>query len=349
MKQRIFDGHNDALCRMWMSMRQDGVPVRDFMQGTRAGHIDGPRLRAGGMAAGLCAIYVPSERMPPPVTRPNGDYVTPKAEPVDHAHALEATTAMIAIAHELDDAGAWKLCRKTADIDAAVEQDVFAAVMHIEGCEAIRPGLEELDGFYEQGLRSLGPVWSRKNIFGDGVPFAFPMSPDTGPGLTPHGFNLIRRCDALGILLDLAHITEKGFWDVAKTSRNPLVASHSNAHALTAVARNLTDKQLDAIRDTGGLAGVNFACSMLRSDGRNNADTPLSDIIRHVDYLVEHMGIDCVALGSDFDGALIPREIGDAAGLPKLVAALRNAGYGPEEIEKLCFGNWMRVLRSVIG
>ncbi len=104
-----------------------------------------------------------------------------------------------------------------------------------------------LETFYAAGLRSLGPVWSRHNVFAHGVPFAFPMSPDTAPGLTEAGFELVKACNRLGILIDLAHITEKGFWDVAKTSDQPLVASHSNAHALTAVARNLTDKQLDAV------------------------------------------------------------------------------------------------------
>ena len=129
----------------------------------------------------------------------------------------------------------------------------------MEGCEAIDADLAALDVFYAAGLRSLGPVWSRNNIFAHGVPFAFPMSPDTGPGLTEAGERLVKECNRKGILIDLAHITEKGFWDVAKLSDQPLIASHSNAHTLTPVARNLTDRQLDAIRDSKGLAGLNYA------------------------------------------------------------------------------------------
>ncbi len=216
----------------------------------------------------------------------------------------------------------------------------------MEGCEAIDADLAALEVFYAAGLRSLGPVWSRNNIFGHGVPFSYPMTPDTGPGLTEAGRRLVRTCNARGILIDLAHITEKGFWDVAELSDQPLIASHSNAHALTPVARNLTDRQMDAIRERKGLAGLNYATTMLRADGGEGADTPLSDMVRHVDYMVERMGIDCVALGSDYDGATIPAEIGDAAGTQNLVAALRKAGYGENELAKLCRDNWIRVLKQ---
>jgi membrane dipeptidase len=164
--------------------------------------------------------------------------------------------------------------------------------------------------------------------------------------LTDAGKRLVKACNTKGILIDLAHITEKGFWDVAKLSDQPLVASHSNAHALTPVARNLTDRQLDAIRESKGLAGLNYATTMLRADGKEDANTPLSDVVRHVDYMVERMGIDCVALGSDYDGATIPAEIGDAAGTQNLVDALRKAGYSEQELAKLCQDNWVRVLKQ---
>jgi len=124
------------------------------------------------------------------------------------------------------------------------------------------------------------------------------------------------------------------------------VASHSNVHALTQVARNLTDRQLDAIRESRGLVGVNYATAMLRPDGRSEADTPLSDMIRHIDYLVNRVGIDCVALGSDFDGATIPEEIGDASGNQRLIAALRQAGYGEKDLTKMASENWLRILAS---
>jgi len=344
--QLVFDGHNDVLLRLWTHAKDGSDPVAEFADGTTAGHIDARRAKAGGLAGGLCAIYIPSGDLVFADPDANGHYATPLAAPLDPLPSLAIATEMAAIALRLDRAGAWKLCRSVKDIRRAMASGIFAAVMHIEGCEAIGADLAALEVFHAAGLRSLGPVWSRHNIFGHGVPFAFPSSPDTAPGLTEAGFALVRECNRLGIMIDLAHITEKGFWDVAETTDQPLVASHSNVHALTPVARNLTDRQLDAIRERRGLVGVNYATAMLRPDGRSEADTPLSDMIRHIDYLVNRVGIDCVALGSDFDGATIPEEIGDASGNQRLIAALRQAGYGAEDLTKMAGENWLRILAS---
>jgi membrane dipeptidase len=342
--QFVFDGHNDVLLRLLAHAKDGGDPISEFADGTTAGHIDAPRARAGGLSGGLCAIYIPSGDLVFADPDANVHYATPIAPPLDPLPSLAIATEMAAIALRLDQKGAWRLCRSVKDIRKAMADGVFAAVLHMEGCEAIGADLAALEVFYAAGLRSLGPVWSRHNVFGHGVPFAFPMSPDTAPGLTDAGFALVRECNRLGIVIDLAHITEKGFWDVAKVTDQPLVASHSNAQALTPVARNLTDRQLDAIRESRGLVGVNYATAMLRPDGRSDGDTPLSDMVRHIDYLVERVGIDCVALGSDFDGATIPEEIGDAAGNQKLIAALREVGYSDADLTKLARENWLRIL-----
>ena len=345
--QRVFDGHNDVLLRLWENSRNGNDPVEEFVSGTDIGHIDLPRSRKGGLAGGICAIYIPSgHHIELGKTDVNGHYETPLSPPLERSPSLDIALEIAAIALRLEEAGGWKLCRNGRDLDDAMNNGTFAAVLHMEGCEAIDNDLAALDVFYAIGLRSLGPVWSRNNIFGHGVPFAYPMNPDTGPGLTEAGKRLVKACNRKGILIDLAHITEKGFWDVAELSDQPLIASHSNAHALTPVARNLTDRQLDAIRERKGLAGLNYATTMLRADGQEDANTPLSDMVRHIDHMVERMGIDCVALGSDYDGATIPAEIGDAAGTQNLVAALQKAGYGKDELEKLCRDNWTRVLKQ---
>ncbi len=342
--QLVFDGHNDVLLRLWHNGKKGGDPVAEFIDGTSQGHIDVPRAKAGGLAGGLCAVYIPSGDLILQEPDENGHYVTPLAAPLQRQPSLDIAMEKMAIAYRVERAGGWKICRSTADIRKAMSEDIFAAVLHMEGCEAIDEDLDALEVFYAAGLRSLGPVWSRHNAFGHGVPFAFPMSPDSAPGLTDAGFELVKRCNQLGILIDLAHITEKGFWDVAKTSDQPLIASHSNAHALTGVARNLTDVQMDAIKERNGLVGLNYAVTMLRPDARDDAKTPLSDMVRHIDYMVERMGIDCVALGSDFDGATVPADIADAAGNQNLVAALKAAGYSEVELAKICRENWLRVL-----
>ena len=347
--QQIFDGHNDVLYRLHAHQRAGQDPVAEFVNGTAEGHIDGPRARRGGLAGGFCAIYLSSPDLGHCEPDGRGHYEIPLPAPLAHEPSLATAMEIAAIARRLDRAGAWRLCLDVADIRAAMADDVFAAVLHMEGCEAINANLDELYVFHAAGLRSLGPVWSRETIFAHGVPFAYPRDPDIGPGLTEPGFRLVRACNELGIVIDLAHLNEKGFWDVARTSRHPLVASHSNVHALTPVARNLTEQQMDAIRDSRGVAGLNFAVTMLRADGRENADTPMEDLVRHIDVMVERMGIDCVAIGSDYDGATIPAAIGDAAGSQVLVEALAAAGYGDDELAKLCRENWLRVLGETWG
>lgn len=343
MIQPVFDGHNDVLLRLWQHARSGTDPVQEFVSGVPVGHIDGPRAKAGGLVGGLCAIFLPSAHIgPPPERQP--PFRLPLPNPLDPAAALQAALAIAAIALRLDRAGAWRLCRSVADIEAACADELFAAVLHMEGCEALDPDLDALTVLHAAGLRSLGPVWSRPNAFGHGVPFAFPSSPDTGPGLTEAGFRLVRQCNRLGIVVDVSHITEAGFWDIAGVTDQPIVASHSNAHALTPASRNLTDRQLDAIAESSGIVGLNYATVFLRADGLDDARTPLADMVRHIDYLVERVGIDGVGLGSDFDGATVPEGIGDAAGTQNLVAALRNAGYGDEELDKICRRNWLRVL-----
>ena len=156
-------------------------------------------------------------------------------------------------------------------------------------------------------------------------------------------------CNRLGVLLDLSHLSEKGFWEVAGMAEAPLVATHSNAHVLCPSTRNLTDGQLDAIRDSDGMVGVNFAVGFLREDGEEEEDTPVETVVRHVDYLVGRIGVERVGFGSDFDGAKVPRGIGDASGLPKLLEALRERGYDDEALKRLAHGNWVRVLRAAWG
>ena len=216
----------------------------------------------------------------------------------------------------------------------------------MEGAEPIAADLSNLERWYERGLRSVGLVWSRPNEFAEGVPFRFPSSPDIGGGLSGAGFELVRACNRLGILVDLSHLNEAGFWDVASISDAPLVATHSNAHALCAASRNLLDPQLDAIGKSNGIVGVNFAVTFLREDGSLVPDTPIAEIVRHVEYLVERMGVDHVAFGSDFDGAVVPAELGGVGGLPKLVDALRSTGYDDAAVAKITHENWLRVLRA---
>jgi membrane dipeptidase len=318
----IIDGHNDLVLHRW--------------RGEPSPHLDLDAARAAGFAGGFFALYVPSkEPFEEPVSTP---YALPLPQPVAHDEAAR-------IAEELYAA----LC--ALPVTRATSADDFregglAAVVHLEGAEPIAPDLSNLQAWYDRGLRSVGLVWSRPNAFAEGVPFRFPDGPDTGPGLTDAGRALVRACNELGVLVDLSHLNERGFWEVAALSAAPLVATHSNAHALCPSTRNLTDRQLDAIRDSGGIVGVNFAVSFLREDGLlRPADTGLDEIVRHVDYLVGRMGLDHVAFGSDFDGATIPAVLEGVTGLPRLLDALR-VRYDDDALDKITHANWLRVFRA---
>jgi membrane dipeptidase len=159
----------------------------------------------------------------------------------------------------------------------------------------------------------------------------------------------VRRCAALGIAVDLSHLNEAGFWDVARLDSVPLIASHSGAHALSPAARNLTDAQLDAIGASGGLVGIVFAVNFLRPDGEEDADTPLALVAAHARHVADRIGVAHVGLGSDFDGATIPAELGDAAGLPRLLDAFRDAGFSDAEVRAIAWDNWRRVLEAAWG
>jgi membrane dipeptidase len=315
----IVDGHNDLLLHRW---RGEPTP-----------HLDLAAARAAGFSGGFFAMYIPSPVQLDPTETP---YAVPLPDPIPFEEASRIADELFA-----------ELCKLPVTRASTVDdfQDgAITAIVHMEGAEPIAADLSNLDEWYERGLRSIGLVWSRPNDFAAGVPFRFPSSPDIGPGLTDAGRELVRACNRLGILIDLSHLNEAGFWDVAALSTAPLVATHSNAHALCAASRNLTDSQLDAIRDSNGVVGVNFAITFLREDGLLIADTPITEIVRHIDYFAERMGIDNVAFGSDFDGAEVPEELGGATGLPKLVAALRDSGYDDDALAKITHGNWLRVL-----
>ena len=195
------------------------------------------------------------------------------------------------------------------------------------------------------GLRSIGPVWSRPTVFGHGVPFRYPSSPDTGPGLTPAGKALVKECNQLGIMIDLSHLNENGFDDVARISTKPLIATHSNAHAVTPSSRNLTDRQLSIIKASKGMVGLNFATCFLSTDGRQVPDIGWDPILRHLDYLLDHLGEDHVGFGSDFDGATVPSVMADVTGLPAFQDVLKAHGYTDALLRKLCSDNWLGVLR----
>jgi membrane dipeptidase len=342
----IIDGHNDTLLRLFE--KESGQKAKDFIEGDGLGQLDLPRIRQGNMVGGFFAIFSPNSHETLP---DDDDQNPPYAGALSQKSAEQSALGMLDLRDAImgQASGGVALCKTVEEFRNAVAAGKLAWITHIEGAEAIKPDLSNLQDYYTRGLRSLGPVWSRPNAFGAGVPFRFPSSPDTGRGLTPEGETLVRECNRLRILVDLSHITERGFWDVVRVTNAPLVATHSNAHAISAHSRNLTDEQLRAIGQTGGMVGLNYATGFLRPDGQWSPDTGADVLIRHLEHMIELCGEDCVGLGSDFDGARIPSFIKDGSGLPALVAAMVEAGFGEELIAKITHKNWLRVLEVSWG
>ncbi len=346
----VFDGHNDFLLRL---LRDPGNRETIWLAGEGKGHLDLPRMKAGGFAGGFFAVYIPS-----PVAHDAPDfeaimdappYDLPLPDLIGAEAAQPTAVAMIGHLMWMERTGALAICRSVAEIRAAMAAGRIAAILHFEGAEAIGEDLDALHLWHAAGLRSLGPVWSRPTVFGHGVPFRFPGTPDTGPGLTEAGKRLVRECNTLKIMIDLSHLNGAGFDDVAALSDAPLVATHSNAHAVTPSTRNLTDRQLDLIRERDGMVGLNFATVFLREDGRKAPFDGWEPVLRHMNHLIGRLGEDRVGLGSDFDGATLPNGIGDAAGLPRLLDALRTHGYDEPLLEKIAHGNWLALLSRTWG
>jgi membrane dipeptidase len=343
----VFDGHNDSV----LAVYRDESTVAGLRDGREDGHLDLPRARDSGLAGGVFAVFVPSEQQFAPDEDANrvetaDGYRIRSPPPLAPTFAAAAADEMLAVIDDLVAADGVRRVESVSDLRACIDGDDFGVLVHFEGAEPIRPSLSNFEDYYDRGLRSLGPAWSRPNAFADGVPFQYPSSPDVGDGLTDRGRRLVERCDDSGVLVDCAHLSEAGFWAVHDTSSAPLVVSHAGAHEQCPSSRNLTDEQLAAVADTDGLVGLTFAAGALRADGTHDPDTSLDVVVRHVDHLVDRMGVDHVALGSDFDGATIPAAIGDTTGLRDVFDALRDAGYSDRDLAKVAHENWLRVFEE---
>lgn len=349
---RIFDGHNDSLLDFFPPFG-DGQP-EEFFEGNDRWQLDLPKARRGNFGGGFFAVYIPGEDfadIAEAIKAGDSDALAAITVPVPYADAAYPALQLIAILFRLEEIseGQFKIVRTAAEMAQCFENNQVAALFHFEGCEAIDQDLNALEVFYQAGLRSVGIVHSRNNHFGYGVPMGFGESPDNGPGLTEAGLRLVKRCNELGVAVDVSHLNYKGFWDVANHTDHPLIATHSCAYRLCHSPRNLMDDQLDAIAQTGGIVGANFFIGFLNEEGSWEKPTPISRLVDHIDYMVERMGIDHVGFGSDYGVIPAPIDMPDISTYPLLMEALRERGYDDEALHKLAHGNWLRVLRATWG
>jgi membrane dipeptidase len=284
------------------------------------GHIDLPRMRDGGMGAqffGLVSV---------PIARQIRGLARAVHEQIDAL--LEAVGRQ---------PGALRLVRTAAEVEECRREGAVGALLGIEGAHALEGDLERLEGFARRGVRYLGLLHFSANEAG--FP-AYGRGRRDAEGLTPWGRELVRRCEAAGVLVDLAHINRQGFLDACALSTRPPIVSHTGVLGVFEHWRNIDDDQLRAVADRGGVIGVIFCPRYVGGDG-------LEPVVRHLQHILDVVGEDTPALGSDWDGFIVPtRELADPRGLPLLTDALLRAGMTPRTIGKILRGNVLRVLDS---
>jgi membrane dipeptidase len=314
----VFDAHCDTLLAVLAGERGLGERFPE-------GHIDLPRLLDGGVTAQVFALFIEDKYLP--------------------AGAAKQTLRLLDTLYRAfaDHAGQLMLALKAKDIKQAKEEHKVAAVIGFEGAEALEGDLALLRVFYRLGLRLLTIAWSRRNQAADGVAEA-----RTGGGLTNFGWQLVEECNKLGIIVDISHLAPAGVSDVLEATTAPIIASHSNAHALCPHARNLTDKQLAGVARTGGVVGVTFVPAFIHEDEQQAS---LDGLVDHIDHIVDVAGIDHVGLGSDFDGfgPAVPQGLEDVTCMPGITAQLLKRGYTADGARKVLGLNFLRVFRLVVG
>ena len=315
-KAIIFDGHCDTILEVMNHKRS-------LEKKSTTGHLDIPRMKEGGVDVQFFAIFIE-------------DIYKPE-------RSLKRTLQLIdcfykEIEKNQDDIS---LVTNYNQIEEVNRAGKIAAILSIEGGEALEGDLGALRVLYKLGVRLLTLTWNQRNQIADGI-----WESRAGSGLTEFGIKVIDEMNDLGMLIDVSHLLETGFWDVVKRSKTPIVASHSNCYALCPHLRNLKDEQIKALVDKGGVIGITFVPDFLTQEKRK---TIVKDVVTHIDYLVEKTGIDCVGLGSDFDGTDdLPLGLEGVDKIPNITKELLDRGYKEREIEKILGGNFLRVFKEVV-
>ena len=239
------------------------------------------------------------------------------------------------------------------DICKNREQGKISAMLTIEEGGILKGDLSNLERLYHLGVRMICLSWNHPNEIGlpnlqrdrSGNPL-FTLRSDRG--LTDFGLEVVREAQRLGMIVDVSHLSDGGFWDVAQHTQKPFVASHSNAQAVCGVCRNLTDEMIRALADRGGVMGINFCEDFLCMENKRQPGMLLDAIIRHIRHIIQVGGEDCCGLGSDLDGIEGNRDIRTAADMERLVRRLEEEKLPPRQIDKICGGNVLRVYRETL-
>ena len=352
----VVDGHNDVII-------ESILPGKNISKRLKTGHTDIPRLLEGGVDVQVFAVWSDDKKW--------------KTNAFLHANTQIDALEKQFIGQE----DKIELARNSADIERITSTGRIAALIGIEGGNMIEGKIENLEKLYERGARYLTLTWNYNLPWATAAAEEVKTKNNQGKGLTAHGKAIIKRMNELGMMIDLSHAGEQTFYDVLQVSSKPVIVSHSNAAALTPHYRNLKDEQLIALKENGGVVGVNFYSefldsnysarvknlyrknhpvdsvnrkysigkmySLLSKKQKHLANTALENLLKHIDHLIKFAGVDHVAIGSDFDGIESPpQELEDVSKFPVLTKALLDRGYSPEDIAKIMGLNFLRVLKE---
>ena len=316
-KATVFDGHCDTILEVMSRKRTLGKK-------SITGHLDIPRMKEGGVNVQFFAVFIED------IYKPD--------------RSLKRTLQLIdCFYREIEkNKNNISLVTNYNQIKEVNKAGKIAAILSIEGGEALEGDLGVLRVLYRLGIRLLTLTWNQRNQIADGV-----GESRTGSGLTKFGLKVIDEMNDLRMLIDVSHLSETGFWDVLKRSKAPIVASHSNCYSLCPHLRNLKDEQIKALADKGGVIGITYVPNFLTQEKRK---TTVKDVVKHIDYLVKKAGIDCVGLGSDFDGTgALPLGLEGVDKIPNITEELLNQGYKEKDIKKILGENFLRVFKEVVG
>lgn len=314
----------DAHCDTLLALEHGG---RTLGERSARGHVDLPRLLEGGVTAQVFAVFVESPYYP--------------------MQAARRTLALIDLFYrELErNAGQLRLATRGEDIRQAKENGQVAAILGLEGGEALEGDLSLLRIYHRLGVRLITVTWNRRNALADGLGEA-----RSGGGLTSFGVEAVQEMNRLGILIDVSHLAPAGVRDVLEVSQAPVIASHSNARAVCDHPRNLSDAQLQEIAKKGGVVCVTFVPGFIAE-----REASLERLLDHIAHLLRVAGEDHVGLGSDFDGfgfgnpeEQLP-ELPDVSYLPRLTEGMLRRGIPARVVEKILGGNFLRLFEQVVG
>lgn len=294
---------------------------RDITKKNDKGHIDLIRLDEGMVHLQVFATFIEPEYV-------RKDAATKTLKMIDKLYQLMEKTDKI------------KLILSGKDVEEAKNESKIGALLSIEGGEALEGDLALLRMFYKLGVRAMTLTWSLRNDLGDGI------LGSSDYGLTSFGKDVIKEMNRLGMIVDVSHLNERGFWDAINICEKPLIASHSDCKALCRHPRNLSDEQIKAIADKGGVIGINFCPNFLRDD--DNAS--IEDVLDHIEHIVNLVGINHVGFGSDFDGIeKTPLGLDDVASFPKILDGLKKRGFSDDEINSISHVNFERIIKEILS